>query len=155
MTVAIHTATPTDVDALVASVAGLFREDGGRHDPYMDLDWPARDGASYYASLVGDPACLLALARDGERVVGHLIGKLAEPGDLRTARFAILESMRVAPQSRGKGVGALLVARFRAWATQHGAEQASVTAFAGNAGAQRFYTRHGFVPQAITFRAPL
>lgn len=29
--------------------------------------WPHREGAAYYADLMADPACLLALARDGDR----------------------------------------------------------------------------------------
>ena len=70
-------------------------------------------------------------------------------------RFAVLESMRVAPQHRRLGIGTQLVARFLAWARDHHAERAGVTAFAGNTGAQRFYARHGFVPHAVTMRSPL
>jgi GNAT superfamily N-acetyltransferase len=155
MSITISRVTGDDVEALVESVAGLFMEDGGRHDGFMDTGWPEREGAGYYAGLIGDESCLLVLARDGERVVGHLVGKLAEPGSLRTARFAILESIRVAPDERNEGVGTRLVAEFWAWARSHDAEQASVSAFAANTGAQRFYTRHGFTPHAITMRAPV
>jgi GNAT superfamily N-acetyltransferase len=144
-----------ELDAFVGSVTGLFEEDGGTHDPYMDTSWPVRAGADYYGGLVGDDAVLLAVARDGDRVVGHLVGKLAEPNDLRHELFAVLESVRVDPAARGRGVGGLLVGQFLSWARERGAVQASVSAFAANAGAQRFYQRHGFAPQTITLRAPV
>jgi GNAT superfamily N-acetyltransferase len=63
--------------------------------------------------------------------------------------------MRVAPGSRQAGVGSLLVQHFFGWAREHGAQQASVTAFAANDTAQRFYARHGFVPQSVTSRTVL
>ena len=93
----VGTAGPDDIDAFVASVEGLFREDGGRHDPSIDVAWPTREGAGYYAGLLDDPDCLLAVARQESDVVGHLVGKLVGPDALRRVRFAVLESMRVRP----------------------------------------------------------
>jgi GNAT superfamily N-acetyltransferase len=151
----VNAATKDDIDPLLASVAGLFLEDAGRHDALMDLDWPAREGAAYYSGLLEDQTCLVVLAREEGRVVGHLIGRLSGPDSLRTGRLAVLESMRVAPGSRQAGVGSLLVQHFFGWAREHGAQQASVTAFAANDTAQRFYARHGFVPQSVTSRTVL
>ena len=151
----MSTARAEEIDALVASVHGLFQEDAGRHDRFMDTRWPMREGVAYYAGLVDDAHCLLALARDGDRVVGHLVGKLIEPDSIRQARFAVIESMRVQPQFRGQETGSLLVQEFFAWARRHGAVHASVTAFAANEGAHRFYTRHGFTPMSVTMRAPV
>jgi GNAT superfamily N-acetyltransferase len=152
-TVTVNAATRDDIDALVVSVAGLFREDAGQHDSLMDLDWPAREGAAYYSGLMTDRGCLLVLARDGDRVIGHLVGKLSEPSSIQVQRVAILESMRVNPASRRAGVGSLLVQHFLTWARECGAQQASVTAYAANATAQRFYERHGFAPKSVTSRA--
>ena len=154
-TITVNTATHDDIASLVASVAALFREDAGRHDSLMDLGWPTREGAVYYSALVNDEACLVTLARDGGHVAGHLIGKLSGPGSMLTGRIAVLESMRVAPGSRRTGVGSLLVRHFLTWARDCGAQQASVTAYAANDAAQRFYARHGFLPKNITSRAIL
>jgi GNAT superfamily N-acetyltransferase len=154
-TVTVSAATQDDIGLLVTSVAELFREDGGRHDPLRDLDWPAREGAEYYSALVDDRACLLALTRHSGNVVGHLIGRLHGPGGTFRGCIAELESMRVAPGFRRAGVGSLLVQHFLAWARECGAQQASVTAYAGNDAAQRFYARHGFVHSSITSRALL
>ncbi len=151
--ITVNAATHDDLDSLVASVAGLFREDGGRHDSLMDPSWPEREGPAYYSGLLDDKACLVVLARDGDHIIGHLIGKLCEPDSMCTGRLAVLESMRVAPSSRGAGVGGLLVRHFFAWARDGGAQQACVTAFAANEAAQHLYARHGFAPHSITSRA--
>ena len=108
-TVTVNAATQDDIGSLIASVAGLFLEDADRHDSLMDVDWPEREGAAYYSALINDEACLVALACDGGHVIGHLVGKLSGPDSLRAGRVAVLESMRVAPASRGAGVGGLLV----------------------------------------------
>jgi GNAT superfamily N-acetyltransferase len=153
--VTVNVATHDDIDALVASVAGLFREDSGQHDALTDQGWPAREGAAYYARLAGARDCLLLLARDGDTVVGHLVGKLTGPSSLQVACLAVLESMRVAPGARRAGTGSLLVEAFFAWAREHGAREASVTAYAANDAAQRFYERHGFLPRSVISRAVL
>jgi len=152
----IHVATADDIDDLVASVAGLFREDGGAHDSTMDTTWPAKNGAEYYGSVVDDDAVLLALARSGDgRALGHLVGKFQPPSDIRLVPIAVLESIRTDPDVRGTGVGSKLVEHFLGWARAKGAKRASVTAFAANERAQRFYRRHGFAPMSVTMRSAL
>jgi GNAT superfamily N-acetyltransferase len=152
-TATVKAATRDDIDAVVASAAGLFLEDGGQHDPLMNVGWPAREGAAYYAALVTDRRGLLVLAWDDDRVAGHLAGRLSGPSSIQTECLAVLESMRVAPDARRSGVGGLLVAHFFAWARQAGARQASVTAYAANETARNFYAQHGFVPHSVTARA--
>jgi hypothetical protein len=44
----VSAASLADIDELVASVGGLFQEDGGRHDPFLDTGWPPREGTQYY-----------------------------------------------------------------------------------------------------------
>ena len=38
---------------------------------------------------------------------------------------------------------------FLAWAAEKGADRATVTAYAANDGAQRFYARHGFALKSV------
>jgi GNAT superfamily N-acetyltransferase len=153
--ITVTVADRDDLHALVASVTGLFREDGGKHDAAMDVSWPDREGPRYYGGLLASETCLLAVARDGVRVVGHLVGKLQEPDSMRTQRFAELESLRVDPDHRKSGIGGMLVDYFFQWARQRGARQASVSAFAANEDAVRLYGRLGFVPMTVTMRAVL
>jgi GNAT superfamily N-acetyltransferase len=152
----ISRATEDDRVAFLASVDGLFHEDAGVHDPYGDPEWAARGGAAYFTDLLTDPRAVPLLARDGDRAFGHLVGRVLEPDTLQTGtRIAVLESMRVVPEARGRGVGGRLVAAFLTWAKECGAVRAGVTAYTANKGAQRFYARHGFVPASVTLRATL
>jgi hypothetical protein len=68
------------------------------------------------------------------------VGKLVGPDSIKLDRFAVLESIRV---------------EFFACAWRNEAAVASVTAYAANDGAQRFYARHGFAPASVVMRAPL
>jgi ribosomal protein S18 acetylase RimI-like enzyme len=90
--------------------AHLFREDAGVHDPYADTSWPTRAGLAHYTALTTDAACLLLLARDGDAVVGYLVGKLSEPSPTtrQPVRFAVLESIHVDADRRGAGFGGAL-----------------------------------------------
>jgi GNAT superfamily N-acetyltransferase len=64
---------------------------------------------------------------------------------------AVLESMQVRADQRGRGAGRQLVAAFLTWAAERGAHHTLVTASAGNPEAQAFYQRLGFVPHEITY----
>lgn len=152
----VRPASSDDVAAVVASVSGLFAEDGARHDPRSDPSWPEREGAEYYAGLISSPDCLVLLAHVGERPIGHLVGRLNSTDPLRpSARGAELESMRVVPAARGSGVGSDLVRGFLTWAAERGANEVRVRAHAANAGALRFYERWGFVPAHVDLARPL
>ncbi|WP_326953387.1 GNAT family N-acetyltransferase [Amycolatopsis sp. NBC_01286] len=148
MTVSVCTAE--EVPQLVASAVGLFAEDGGRHDPSVDVGWPAREGESYYAALVEDPAVLCLLVPGGG---GHLVGRLCRPNPLRPGVVtADLESLRVDAGHRRAGIGAELVAAFFAWAKENGATETKVKAFAANEGALEFYRAQGFEPFEVILR---
>jgi GNAT superfamily N-acetyltransferase len=149
-------ATEHDRAMFLASVDGLFREDSGVRDVLGDPEWTTRGGDAYFTDLLAAPRAVSLLARDGDRALGHLVGRVLEPGTLRPGTVvATLESMRVVPQARGRGVGSRLVAAFFAWAKEHGAVRAGVTAYASNEGAQRFYARHGFEPASVTLHTAL
>ncbi|WP_203905171.1 GNAT family N-acetyltransferase [Virgisporangium aliadipatigenens] len=152
----VTVATESDRAAFLSSVDGLFHEDLQIHDPYGDPEWAARGGDAYFTALLDDLDAVPLIARDGDAVLGHLVGRVMEPDVLRPGtKVASLESIRVAPPARGSGVGGRLVAAFFAWARERGAVRAGVTAYAANEGAQRFYARHGFAPSSVSLRAPL
>ena len=145
----IDEATAADSVAFLASADALVAADAGRFDPdATDLGWSARSGAAYTAgALTGDN--LVLLARAGDVVAGHLVGRLIGPGSVHPIRQAELESIHVYPAYRGGGFGSRLVEAFLAWAARHGAVRASVTAYAANEAALRFYARHGFAVRSV------
>lgn len=135
--------------ALVTSAGGLFHDDAGVHDPTVNIGWAEAEGEPYYAEAVADPASLALVAEDDGDVIGHLIGRFQAASSLRPVGTAVLESIRVRPACRGTGVGTGLVESFGDWARSKGATRATVTAYAANERAVRFYERHGFAQRSV------
>jgi GNAT superfamily N-acetyltransferase len=152
--VLVRRAGPSDVDALVDLCAALFAEDSGRHDPAVDQSWPRREGDTYFGQVIGDDQAAGMVAVIDGAAAGYLVGRLRQPGDTRPVRVAVLEAMYVQPPHRRGGVGAALVSEFRAWAGRQGAGRLSVTAYAANVEAIRFYEREGFTPRSLSLEAP-
>jgi GNAT superfamily N-acetyltransferase len=151
VTIAIRPGASSDVSSIVESAAALFGTDALRHDAAAtNLDWPQREGHTYYAELLDNADALVLIARDGADVTGHLVGRLRGPSTVHPIRVADLESIHVHAAYRGEGIGQQLLSAFLKWAAGKGAQRAAVTAYAANAGAQRFYARHGFTPRSVT-----
>jgi len=147
--VAIRVAVPGDGPGLLGMLAGLFAEDPGTRDPSVSQEWPRRAGLSSLTAWMADASRLVLAAADGTTIVGVLTGSLSGPTDYRPVRVAILNSLYVDPAYRGGAVGAQLVAEFRSWARNRQAQRMSVTAYAANTDAIRFYQRHGFTPRLL------
>jgi GNAT superfamily N-acetyltransferase len=113
---------------VLASADALVGTDAGLHDPAAtNLGWASETGIAYCTSLLASDDNLVLLARDGDKVVGHLIGRLGGPGSVHPIRVADLESIHVYPAHRGHGVGEQLMAAFLTWAAEKGAQRATVT----------------------------
>jgi GNAT superfamily N-acetyltransferase len=150
VTIRTSAATPDDISDILASADALVATDAGRHDAAVtNLGWAAQTGIAYCTSLLASTDNLVLLSRDGDEVVGHLVGRLSGPGSVHPMRVAELESIHVYPSHRGRGVGGQLITAFLAWAAEKGAQRATVTAYAANDGAQRFYARHGFALKSV------
>jgi ribosomal protein S18 acetylase RimI-like enzyme len=152
----IREATPADLDEVVASSAALFAEDAGTRDQHTDTTWPEKHGHDYYGAAITDPEALCLLAESGDRVVGHLIGRLKAPNPTRPLVVgAVLESVRLAEDQRGVGVGAALHDAFAAWARRHGVTEVTVHAYASNTAAIAFYQARGYEPMSLQLRLAL
>ncbi|WP_420129377.1 GNAT family N-acetyltransferase [Longimicrobium sp.] len=88
----------------------------------------------------------------GARVDGRLIGGAAVAFDTPEVTMlegrgdlAVLWDIRVAPEARGRGVGAALFRAAAAWAAAHGCGQLTVETQNVNLPACRFYARQGCV----------
>ncbi len=150
MPIRVEVATRDDISQIIASADALVATDAGRYDPdSTDLNWAARTGSAYATSLLASDDNLVLIARDGDAVIGHLVARMYGPGSVHPIRVAELESIHVYPEYRGRGIGEQLVNGFLSWAVDHGAQRASVTAYAANEGAQRFYFRHGFALKSV------
>jgi GNAT superfamily N-acetyltransferase len=104
---------------------------------------------SYCTSALNSDDNLVLLARDADEVVGHLVARLRGPSSVHPIRVADLESIHVYAGHRNRGVGEQLMTAILSWAGKKSAHRASVTAYAANADAQRFYARHGFAVNSV------
>jgi GNAT superfamily N-acetyltransferase len=145
----IRLATPADAVVVARLNADLFTEDSAVHDPIVDQGWPAREGARYFAELLGTDRARGWLALHADSPIGYAAGRLTGPHDIRPVMRADLESIFVVPDYRSGGVGASLVAEFARWAARCGADELSVAAYAANQRAIAFYARHGFAPRTV------
>lgn len=146
----ISAATADDIPEILASAAALVATDAGWHDAAAtNIGWAAQTGLAYCTSLLASGDNLVLLSRDGNDVVGHLAGRLSGPGSVHPILVAELESIHVYPSYRSRGVGEQLLTAFLEWAAVKGAQRATVTAYAANDGARRFYARHGFALKSV------
>ncbi len=82
------------------------------------------------------------VAREGDRVVGYA-GLCAYPDE------AFVQTMAVAPDHRGQGLGALMLEGLLAEAERRGLRTVLLEVRADNPQAQRLYERHGFRRTAV------
>lgn len=139
-----------DTAKVVEMSGALFREDAGEGDSCTNLDWPEEEGREYFSGLIADEDNVCLLAEYGGKAVGYLAGRMKAGDTLRPVKLAELESMYVWGERRGRGTGASLVGEFLRWAGEKGAERSSVTAYAANERAIRFYESLGFRPLSLS-----
>jgi N-acetylglucosamine kinase-like BadF-type ATPase/ribosomal protein S18 acetylase RimI-like enzyme len=140
-----------DVDRLVELEGLLFTEDAGRHERFADVTWPQREGPRDFERLIADNTCIVLVARDGQAVIGHLVGYTSRSSPTRQpVNYATLRSMYVISDYRRAGVGTLMTERFIAWARRNRCVEAHVDSYVANEPAQRFYERLGFSKQSMS-----
>ena len=141
----IRTATPDDAGDLVALLraGALVAMDD---DP--DLD-PYRAALSDIATLSGNDVLVAVL--DG-RVVGTCQVIVFRHLQHAGGRCAELESMHVAPDVRGQGVGGVLLEAAVDRARAVGCYRIQLTSNRARTDAHRFYERHRFEPSHAGFK---
>jgi len=151
--VKIRQATLRDLPGLTTSSAALLAEDGAARDHLRDSAWPKAHGAHWCADLIADANALILVAAAGEAVVGHLIATVTAASAMWIAPRAEIVSTFVCASWRGKAVGSRFVTDFVDWAKDRGALRLTVSTYASNTDAVRFYRRHGFVPLSVDSRS--
>ena len=84
------------------------------------------------------------MAREGPGIVA-MVNLLYSVSTAIGERVATLEDMVVVPGARGSGIGSALLAYAIGFARDRGIKRITLLTDHDNAGAQRFYSRHGFV----------
>ena len=148
-------ATKANVSDIVKLSHALFQEDAGQQDKTVNLNWAVAHGKSYFSQFIEREQTICLLALVDEAVAGYLAGYVSNVSDYRLVKTAELESMFIRQTYRSQGIGATLARQFKQWAKENGAETVTVTAYAGNEIAIRFYKALGFTPKQVTLSCKL
>ncbi|URW76711.1 GNAT family N-acetyltransferase [Sphingomonas donggukensis] len=148
MTLAIRPATLADVPAIVALMAddvnGARREDAS-----LPID-PAYEAA--FAAIDADPNQELIVAEQGDRIVGTVQISFLPGLAFRGALRGQIESVRIASDLRGHGLGRQLIEWAVARCRQRGCKFVQLTSQSDRTAAHRFYTRLGWDQSHLGFK---
>lgn len=153
MAILLRPAQPADIPALaalgrdsfVAKFGQLYRDEDLL--PFLERTFSEHA----IAAELADPCRLYRLAEDDN---GKLAGycKLALvggwPEHARGRHPVEIKQLYTAPGMTGQGIGAALIEWALAEARARGADEAQLSVWSENHGAQRFYARHGFAKVA-------
>ena len=92
---------------------------------------------------------VILAARDGDQVVG-MVSLLFTVSTAEGGPVCWLEDMVVRPDRRGGGLGSRLLQSAIDYARSHGFSRITLLTDKLNAGAIRFYGRHGFIESEMT-----
>lgn len=138
----VATAKPSDIDFLVGLLESLFAQEA---EFVVDT---AKQKAGL--SLIVNDAALgqILVARNDDIVVG-MVNLLFTVSTALGKRVAILDDLIVAPTSRGKGVGTLLMDAAIGLCAERGLARISLQTDSDNYMAQRLYEFHGFMRSSM------
>jgi aminoglycoside 6'-N-acetyltransferase I len=124
--------------------------------------WPDCTGAEHEAAMgawsVRPDAAVLVCVRASGGLCGFAeVGARPYADGCRTSPVAFLEGWYVDPDSRGAGIGRLLVEAVEAWARGQGFHELASDALLDNEQAQKAHRQLGFVEveRAVRYRKPL
>jgi ribosomal protein S18 acetylase RimI-like enzyme len=145
--VVVERLAPAQIDRLEPLWASLVRHHSalGGIVPFREPDdsWPRE--RALYLEILTDLEGFCLVARRGELLVAYAIAKIEDPEEVwRTGRLAELETLVVADDERGGGVGALMMDEVERELAARGVDDLLVGVEAPNGDARRFYERRGY-----------
>lgn len=137
-----------DVQAVVALLA----------DDALGAAHEGSDLAPYLAAfdaMQAEAGNTLIVGEEAGRIVATYQLTVISGLSLRASRRAQVESVRVAADLRGRGIGAAMMADAEARARAAGCRLVQLTSNAGRERARKFYESLGFTPSHIGFKRDL
>lgn len=119
-----------------------------------EASWALR--RARYVEWLAEPAAFALIATDGagDDVGYAVVTDLGAESTFPNDRVGCLETIAVHPDARRGGIGTALLGEARRGAAAEGLPELTITVFAANASAMKFYRRHGFEIQLHVMRAP-
>lgn len=141
----------SDLEAIVALLADDAMS-AGREAPDPPLA-PAYRVA--FDEIAADPRQLPLVMEEGGRLVGYLQLSLIPGLAFRGMKRGLIESVRIASDRRGAGLGAAFIAHAVELARVNGCRLIQLTSTNERTDAHRFYERLGFVATHTGFKLAL
>lgn len=141
----------SDLEAIVALLAD-DQMSAGREAPDPPLP-PAYRVA--FDEIAADPRQLPLVVEEEGRLVGYLQLSLIPGLAFRGLKRGLIESVRIASDRRGAGLGAALIAHAVELARVNGCRLVQLTSTNERVDAHRFYERLGFVATHTGFKLAL
>jgi ribosomal protein S18 acetylase RimI-like enzyme len=138
MDLILRDALPADAQAIAALVCGMAEGD----KEYSPIT------ADFAVEYLASPGCGILIAEMAGRPAG-LLSYSIRPGLFHAAPSCLIELLWVRPDVRGRGTGSALIGALLERAAALGCAEVSVSTMPGNAGAIRFYRRHGLTEEAV------
>jgi RimJ/RimL family protein N-acetyltransferase len=135
----VRVATAEDAEAAAEILAAVAGEDLIATEPPVDVEARAE---RFRRMLKSDDLDCLWVLVDGEEIVGHAGADEGPEGVLGLG-------MAIAPASRGRGGGKLLMQAIVDYAEQQGAHKLELEVWPDNHRAIALYESHGFVVEGI------
>ncbi len=132
-------------DALPADAPGIVRiiQESAAEDKE-----PTPVTEAYVAHYLDSPGSGILIADSQDQTAG-LLSYSIRPGLFHAAPSCLIELLLVRADLRGRGAGSALVKELLARAGALGCAEVSVSTMPDNAGAIRFYRRHGLTEEAV------
>jgi ribosomal protein S18 acetylase RimI-like enzyme len=156
----IREADRTDRDLLVGFHRSLYQQHRDRVVPACDL--PLIDYHEYdrvlrddVGALLSDPSCFVLIAEAGELPIGYVTGRVTVESQRVLPRRGVVEDWYVVPESRGTGVGKLLLCELEKRFVDRGCQVIESATWAGNAGTRKVHEALGFHEIRVIYRKRL
>jgi diamine N-acetyltransferase len=128
------------------ALSGLFEEVDELHRQHLpDLYRKARGAPreeSYISGLIRDPDAAVIVAQLGAQIVGLLVAwihRTPEMPYLVPVHYAMIDTVVVTQNTRGRGIGHALMTQAEVWARERGVNRIELNVFAFNEEALSFY----------------
>ena len=141
----------SDLDAIVALLADDTMS-AGREAPEQPL---ASAYLTAFEEMIADPRQLPLVAEQDGRLIGYLQLSIIPGLAFRGMKRGLIESVRIASDRRGEGLGAAFIAHAVEIARVNGCRLIQLTSTNERVDAHRFYERLGFTATHTGFKLAL
>lgn len=146
----------TTRSAIAVDLETLYRFEQGIITAERPFDNTLKEGhINYYdlAAMIDAPDVELAVATDGDRIVGSGYARIADSKVyLKHQQHTYLGFMYVEPEYRGRGVNQKVIDHLKQWAISKGITEMRLDVYHDNLPAMKAYEKYGFAKLLVEMR---